>query len=331
MSSRTTSTENLVHSKAGQKPHPKSAEKKTPPVPKKAVANTKPAIAVAAIHKRGPKPAPYHKSPVVSSNPHRAALKKKTSASSGRRFYLTSTDDETDFEEQKLRNPTPKLNPVPDGQFIGRENGVSFPPTPIGESDGQVLFNALVFRVKKWQLLGRYLELEDEVIEAIEKENQFHIEQCYKMFVKWREQFGSNATYARLAEAMRNIMREDLLPDIANHIPQVTPRVSNRHTAATVATSRGEEEEFKLDISAEGSVNLQTVMDQFSAQANNKGMKCAEITLFYLSHAHPREDLPLHFTLPLDDIRVLQDLCLSAAFRTRKEQVVQLCVKYLGD
>ena len=77
----------------------------------------------------------------------------------------------------------------------------------------------------------------------------------------------------------------------------------------------------------DGNVNLQTVIDQFSAQAKNKRMKCAEITLFYLSQAHPREDLPLHFTLPLDDIRVLH-LCLSAAFRT---QIVQLCVKYLGD
>ncbi len=181
-------------------------------------------------------------------------------------------------------------------------DGSWFPPLPIDEPNGNKLFESLAYRVKKWKFVGRYFGIDDETLDRIAKENKFPVEQCYKMFTTWRETFGSSATYRVLAEALTNIMREDLLHDISKLVPRVAQHCVQSGVEHLCS-------EFTLPLT-DGQVDLEQVLNEFAKKKTDSHRR-VEIRLQYLPTTEQFKE-PLVFILPLDDLRVLSELCIAA-------------------
>lgn len=64
-----------------------------------------------------------------------------------------------------------------------------------------------------WRKLGIALGLNDSYLDEINDDQAKVLDKSYAMLKKWRESFGSKATYARLAEALDHeaIKRLDLI------------------------------------------------------------------------------------------------------------------------
>ena len=101
---------------------------------------------------------------------------------------------------------------------------MGFPNILIQEPHRTQVLSYLACRICKWQFVGRYLGVSDEDIEAIRGNNFFSQELCYKVLHAWctAQATRLTATYSRLAEALRNIQREDLLNDLQPFIPNNT-------------------------------------------------------------------------------------------------------------
>ena len=257
-----------------------------------------------------------------------AASASPASRPNGGAAFSTSTDEETDLEEQvqldrdhRLTRNEPGYSTVNSGgsasKTVRRQasslavDEVVFPAVPITDCESQ-LFKMLSRRVPKWKIFGRYLGLDDDILERIDAENQFCIEKCYKMLETWKRQFRSDATYQKLEEGLRNIMREDLLFDIGQFVPR----------------DHGNEVEEPLhhtiDVRSKENPNLRTVREEFQQQKNN-GMRRAYVTLEYRSAADPLHKEPLCFIAPsLDDLGVLEDLCKFAGSCEQREICVSL-------
>ena len=239
--------------------------------------------------------------------------------------FSASTDEETDFEEQEqplhglTRNEsgysTTSVNGSSASRAVKREASsppvreVVFPPVPITDCESQ-LFEMLSHRVQKWKILGRYLGLEDETLDRIEVENQFRIERCYKMLDTWKKLFRSDATYRRLEEGLRNVMREDILLDIGHFIP-------------CCHDNNEEPLNHTVDVTSKENPNLHSIRDEFQQQKNN-GMKRAYVTLEYHSDEALHRDALCFIAPSLDDLRVLEDLCKFAGSRGQREVFVSL-------
>ena len=95
-----------------------------------------------------------------------------------------------------------------------------FPDYPIQDPEGSGLFKTLAMRVTKWRMLARYLGLPDDSIATICQANHFDNERCYKMMLLWSEKSNELATYLKLANSLRNIMRDDLLTEVTCYLPE---------------------------------------------------------------------------------------------------------------
>ncbi len=262
-------------------------------------------------------------SSVPSAHPQKAITTKRKTPLTSKRTCTTSTDEDTDIEGHKstsgMSHSTASESGSDTYSLSGcvTLDGIHFPPLPIDELSGSKLFEALAYRVEKWRFVGRYLGLDDGTLDQIENDNQFLIERCYKMFTTWRDTFSKTATYQRLAEALKNIMREDLLPDIANLVPHITEQKESG--------AEPQHSEFDLAIRA-GRVDLKRIVAEFSKQ-KDIGHKHVEIRLQYHPVAEPQKERPLIFILPLDDLRVLSELCVAADRHGKKS--IHFHVRYL--
>ena len=337
--SRTGSTESLHHLKSGKhtpkqaatQMKPTSSQKLKEPPKGKVIPESRskgktvssvPTQKKSRLPQFVPKPATLvEQPPKVTINPVAVPSVKKS-------MCAASTDEDTDDEELRHAHTHVGSHSAPsesgsdthsfNGQAI--VDGIKFSCAPIGEAEGNKLFETLAYRVKKWRFAGRYLNLDEDTLERIESENRFPIEQCYKMFATWRENFRSDATYLKLAQALKNIMREDLLPDIVVLIPCI-----NKEDG--IDSQCGAERLLKdvtLEISKGGKVDLKQVEEEF-ARRKADGNKHVEITLQYPPHT----ERPLVFILPLDDLRVLSELCLAADKRGKRH--VCMSVQYLSN
>jgi len=244
--------------------------------------------------------------------------KKKTSASS--REKLVSTSSETDLEERLPQPPSQRSS-----QYYSVSTDVHEMQKTIDSVEGltftheQVpdeLFKVIAPRISKWKILGRYLGLDDDILDAICRENHFSVERCYKTLVAWKTNFRAKAMYLELAKGLKNIMREDLLPDLVPYMVQGS-----------------EDDDFKegerIIIPIDENPDLRTVKDKFKLHKNS-GMSSARITLQYPSRVSSQSET-LHFILPsLDEssVKVLEVLCVAANIREDAKNV-QLFVHYL--
>ena len=87
---------------------------------------------------------------------------------------------------------------------------LSFPNYQIRDKDCEKLFHTLAPRISKWTFLGRYLDIDDETLKEIASSCHFDVERCYQVLCRWRR----GATYFRLAQGLKDIMQEDLYPDL---------------------------------------------------------------------------------------------------------------------
>ena len=96
-----------------------------------------------------------------------------------------------------------------------------FPDSLILDPEGRGLFKMLAMRITKWRKLAMYLGLPDDAIATISQANHFDNECCYKMMLMWTEKYNELATYLKLANSLRNIMRDDLLMEVTRYLPEV--------------------------------------------------------------------------------------------------------------
>ena len=65
--------------------------------------------------------------------------------------------------------------------------------------------------LSEWNLLGRYLKIPKQDLTAINRQYDTEARRKVAMFDKWHEKGGSNATYLRLADALYQHGRKDLV------------------------------------------------------------------------------------------------------------------------
>ena len=67
----------------------------------------------------------------------------------------------------------------------------------------------LTQKVTNWKFLGRWLGLPENVLSRIEADNpKADREQCYQMFLRWKESDPENYTYPVLGDALQNESQE---------------------------------------------------------------------------------------------------------------------------
>ena len=240
---------------------------------------------------------------------------------------LTSANEETDpGDKLTIQESFQHHRANPDDHTISKTEetleGLIFSQEPVPDPQDSQLFKIVAQRINKWKILGRYLGLEDETLEAIQRGNHFTVEQCYKMLVTWQQGLRAEATYLKLAQSLKNIMREDLLPELLLYMVDQSSNGSE-------SGGDGEGERVLIHIAPSGNPDLQTIKENFLLQ-RRKGLKAARITLQYPSLINPQK-APLHFILPtLDDssLRVVEELCVAANIREDVKQV-QVDVEYI--
>ena len=240
---------------------------------------------------------------------------------------LTSVNEETDPEKKLTTQESFQHHRAnPDDHTVNRGEetleGLIFSHEPVPDPQDSQLFKIVAQRINKWKILGRYLGLEDETLEAIHRENHFIVEQCYKMLVTWQQELRAEATYLKLAQSLKNIMREDLLPELLLFMDQRSNESDN---------GGSDGERVLIHIGASGNPDLQIIEEKFHLQ-RRKGLKAAHITLQY-PFCINQQKAPLHFILPtLDDssLRVVEELCVAANIRDEVKQV-QVDIQYFAQ
>ena len=241
---------------------------------------------------------------------------------------LTSANEETDPGDKPptIQESFQHHKANPDDHTVskteGTLEGLIFSHEPVPDPQDSQLFKIVAQRINKWKILGRYLGLDDETLEAIQRDNHFIVEQCYKMLVTWQQGLRAEATYLKLAQSLKNIMREDLLPELVLYM-------ADQSSIGSESGGDGEGERVLIHIAPSGNPDLQTIKENFLLQ-RRKGLKAARITLQYPSLISPQK-APLHFILPtLDDssLRVVEELCVAANIREDVKQV-QVDIEYI--
>ena len=127
---------------------------------------------------------------------------------------------------------------------------LSFPNFQIRDKDREKLFHTLAPKIRQWTFLGRSLNIDDETLEEIASSYHFDVERCYQMLCRWRIE----ATYHRLAQGLKDIMREDLYPDLISQIPSVRELSVDQERASHALQEREhidmseDEEGFVVDL-----------------------------------------------------------------------------------
>ena len=84
----------------------------------------------------------------------------------------------------------------------------------------------LTQRVTNWKFLGRWLGLPENVLLRIEADNpiSYH-EQCYQMFLEWKESDPENYTYPVLGDALQRESQE-LYYEFVDEVYEVENKMS---------------------------------------------------------------------------------------------------------
>ena len=200
--------------------------------------------------------------------------------------------------------------------------GISIPNVMISSDHETEMFETIATHISKWKMLGRYLGLEDEVLDEIEDHNHFTGEKCLKMLMRFKSDVGSQATYVRLATALKDTMNDRLISDISKYFPLRLQSLSSIRTYSIQLTS---------DVSTDKMINqLSGTREDFRLQRND-GKRKARVQVSYPPGCtDSRANDPLCFELNLLDtggIRVIEDVCIAAAYREVKK--LHLNITYL--
>ncbi|XP_044171360.1 uncharacterized protein LOC114974059 isoform X1 [Acropora millepora] len=115
-------------------------------------------------------------------------------------------------------------------------------------------------------MVGRVLEVPDAVIDEIEADKDKVSKKCYRVLRRWQEMYPSNATYHRLARALKHpaVGRVDLVdkycglqlgkdvalgtssePETTTQRVKATKRKRNKNFTASDEEEEEEEEEYR--------------------------------------------------------------------------------------
>ena len=238
--------------------------------------------------------------------------------------HYSSTDHEVRSDHHELTHLQP-LTATVTRMTKSVDKSSHFPDVEVFEENESELFEAIAERVKKWKFLGRYLNLEDEILEDINKKNHFSGEKCMKMLLEWRRVFGNQATYLKLEEALKNILHEHLIEEIEEFIPET-------YTTDTGIVSG---KEYTVQLTSEGltETDSELIKDSFQSSRND-GLKTAKVALSYSSTGESVGASRLNtysFCVDLCDdsgVCVVEDLCLCAAVFRHAQSVVFLVEYY---
>ncbi|XP_044170663.1 NLR family CARD domain-containing protein 3-like isoform X2 [Acropora millepora] len=115
----------------------------------------------------------------------------------------TSSEPETTAQEVEARKHKRIKN------FTGLDESVSFKPGTPSEDDFLIIAHELG---PLWKMFDRVLKVPDAVIDQIEADESKVSEKCYTVLTSWQERYPKDATYHRLALALKHpaIGRVDL-------------------------------------------------------------------------------------------------------------------------
>lgn len=203
--------------------------------------------------------------------------------------------------------------------------GIQIPNVVISGDEEDELFETIARRVTKWKMLGRYLGLDDEVLNEIEIHNHFVGERCLKMLKRFKSDSGDGATYVKLAVSLKDTMHDSLVTDISKYFPQYdqpsqAASASGLHFTHTIAVTL----DFK-----EMDDRLNEIKQCFEHQRNNGKQKALLQISYPPQLANSRANIPLCFELyPLnvDSVRVIEDVCIAAA--VRKVEQLSVNIRY---
>ena len=202
--------------------------------------------------------------------------------------------------------------------------GIKIPNVMISGDEENELYETIARRVSKWKMLGRYLGLKDEDLNEIEMHNHFTGERCLKMLKKFKAQIGDEATYVRLAIALKNSMHDSLVTDISSYFPQYSEESQYISCDCNV--------QFQIEPSSdpeEMGARLKDLRDNFQLQKNN-GRNRAMLEVCYPPElASSRASTPLYFelnSLDISSVRVIEDVCIAAGVRRVKQ--LSISIKY---
>lgn len=188
--------------------------------------------------------------------------------------------------------------------------GIRIPNMVICGGMEDELLETVAMRVNKWKMLGRYLGVDDDSLDEIETQNHFAGERCLKMLKKFQTLSGDEATYVRLAAALKNTMQDSLITDISQFFPQ------DQESKSIISVSYTIKPTVKLD---EMYACLSAVREDFELQKNN-GKRKATVQVSY-PQSPSQTNSPLCFeltSLHVDSVRVVEDVCIAAAVKKIK-------------
>lgn len=202
--------------------------------------------------------------------------------------------------------------------------GITIPNVAICGDNESELLETIAMRVHKWKMLGRYLGVDDDSLDEIEMQNHFVGERCLKMLKKFQTVSDDEATYVRLATALKNIMQDSLISDISQFFPKDQDSESSPFSCTIKPT-------VKLD---EMHARLSVIREDFEQQKNNGKSKATVLvhtasypqTVSAPSQANPPVGFKLT-SLDVDSVRVIEDVCIAAAVRKIKQ--LSITISYL--
>ena len=196
--------------------------------------------------------------------------------------------------------------------------GITIPNVVICGDKESELLETIAMRASKWKMLGRYLGIDDDSLDEIEAQNHFIGERCLKMLKKFQTVSGDEATYVRLAAALKNIMQDSLITDISQFFPKV------QESKSTVPVSYSIKSTVKLD---EMYAHLSVIREDFEVQKNNGKCKAMVQVSYPQTPSTPPQTLCFQLaSLDVDSVRVIEDVCIAAAIR--KEIQLSITINY---
>ena len=196
--------------------------------------------------------------------------------------------------------------------------GITIPNVVIYGDKESELLETIAMHVSKWKMLGRYLGIDDDSLDEIEAQNHFVGERCLKVLKKFQTISGDEATYVRLATALKNIMQYSLIADISQFFPK------DQESTSTVSSSYSIKSTIKLD---EIYARLSVIREDFELRKNNGYSKATVQVSYPQTLSTPPQTLRFQLTsLDVDSVRVIEDVCIAAA--VRKEKQLSITINY---
>lgn len=273
---------------------------------------------------------PVHKSPAATTNDPKTKLSRNTNLgtaapatalSRGLKKHKDSknvlaepsasslTDEEVNDKTHESVPAFKSLEPAGVSEVSSYKADISFPDSIISNPDTCTMFQVLAHRIRKWKILGRYLGLSDDELDEIEQSNHFTDERCLKMLVHWGRQYSGR--YSQLEAGIHNIMREDLVEDIRQYLPQSMSSLS-------IAQQCSEEENgltlkftaFKVN---SGTPDIQALTNRLTAFVRRRATPATNTIVLQFSHEklHPLQ-IYIPYSMQDCDLNVLKELCFAA-------------------